>query len=236
MVTAITTDTTPALSWTFSYTGGYLTSMVNPEGNAATFAYDGSNRLTAMTTPRGTIPYTSEYDSVQVHGTGGSMFIPVVVKQTDANDNITFIYTYDPDTGYLASMTDSLGLGSAGFSYDAAGRITQITRKNDVKSTFVWDNEGSGKRTSIQDGDFTDVNYTFDAIGRITSVTGDLPVDVVDTLTENRQTLPYNAMSQVAGADYGYGPSRTNDQGPFPDLYMERAFAPHGHQRCSKPL
>ena len=39
VVTAIETNTSPALSWAFSYPGGYLTAMVNPEGGATIFAY-----------------------------------------------------------------------------------------------------------------------------------------------------------------------------------------------------
>ncbi len=177
VVTAIETDTTPAQSRTFSYTGGYLTSMVNPDGKAATFAYDGDNRLTAMTTPRGTVPYTSEYDSVEVHGTDSSMFIPVVVKQTDAMGNITQLAYDFPDnkvietrpdgrqntfitagyqgeygrTGGAALQVSPSGLGTLNFQQNGEGNITQAQTQGGATLSFDYD-ATSGRLSSYAVG------------------------------------------------------------------------------------
>ena len=191
VVTEIKTSSAPALAWNFSYTEGtnslqLLSSMTNPEGNAATFAYDGDNRLTAMTTPRGTTPYTSEYDNVEMEGTEATVEVPVVVKQTDALSNITrFDYDFStntvtetrPDgernifitagyqgrfgkTGGAAREVEQAGFGTLNFEQNGEGVITQA--RTDGGATFGLDyDHDSGRLSSFAVGaDSMAMTYT----------------------------------------------------------------------------
>src|SRR6266446_3273855 len=118
--------------WTFGYdTNGNLTSVTDPNGNAAsppsgfttTYTYDSTGQLTTA---------------------------------TDANGNTTSYSNYDP-SGYPQTITDALKNATA-FAYDARGHVTSVTDSLGHVTTQAYDVFGRpGKNVAPKDqvkGDF----------------------------------------------------------------------------------
>ena len=118
--------------WTFGYdTNGNLTSVTDPNGNAAsppsgfttTYTYDSTGQLTTA---------------------------------TDANGNTSSYSNYDPN-GYPQTITDALKNATA-FAYDARGHVTSVTDSLGHVTTQAYDVFGRpGKNVAPKDqvkGDF----------------------------------------------------------------------------------
>ena len=126
-----------------------------------------------------------------------------LVAVTLTPGGLTITYAYDPTTGRIASVSDSENLGSADFTYDAAGRVTAISRKNGISSTFSYD-PGTGQITGLREGDFTDLNFTLDSLGRVTALNGTLPLEPGEHLTSLDESHTVNAMDQITDTGYSY--------------------------------
>ena len=117
---------------------------------------------------------------------------------------ITFTYSYDPHNGLATNVVDSWGAGSVGLAYNSALLPVRVHRANGVDSSFTWNTMWLGSLASLQDGTFTDIQYSYDALGRITNLIGTLPLDVASQLVSETDELGFNAMNQVTNNGYAY--------------------------------
>ena len=103
------------------------------------FGYDGNGNLTAVTDPEG-------------------------VATATAGDYQT-TYTYDPDTGDLATVTDADGNTTTYADYDATGNPKTITDAKLHDTTAVYDDRGN--LTSLTDANNSTSTYNYDVFGRL---------------------------------------------------------------------
>ena len=153
---------------------GNLTSIIDANGQTTNYAYDTQNRLISETDPLGnTIRYS--YD------TKGNL-----ISKTDANGQV-ISFTYDslnrltrktyPDGGFESFTYDGNGrILSANnqaisytFSYDAAGRITQVTDSRGYTVRYKYDQAGNRVQLTYPDGG--SVGYSYDQANRLSSMT-----------------------------------------------------------------
>ena len=180
---------TDALNHTTTYTYdalGNLTQIVNPDGSATQYAYDKLGRIVSTTDALGnTASYTYDANGNQT-------------SATDAEGNTTS-YTYDA-AGQLVSSADPSG-SVASYTYDGLGRNTSVTLSNvsgtesvttstvysiqtidNVRYNVITQYDALGNATVSTysvDGDLLSVIaaegsvtfYTYDALGRNTSIT-----------------------------------------------------------------
>jgi RHS repeat-associated protein len=124
------------------------------------------------------------------------------------NSAFTVTYSYAPDTGLLTDVSDSLTSAQIGFTYDEDLRLTGMTRSNGVNTVLTWDN--ADRLTRIQDAKgaatVLDLQYTLDAAGQVTSadMNGTGVISPADFFATQKNTLTYDAASQVSAAGYAY--------------------------------
>ncbi|HEY9025068.1 MAG TPA: RHS repeat protein, partial [Burkholderiaceae bacterium] len=116
----------------------FLTQVIDPQGNAATLAYDASKRLTTITDAVG---------RVTKFAYANASFPLQVTKITDPFGRFATI-TYDA-VGRLQSIKDVLGLTSS-MTYDSGAFITKLTTPYG-SSTFAYSESGPDRTL-----DFTD--------------------------------------------------------------------------------
>lgn len=95
----------------FTYTNGKLTTVTDPNGRSAVFAYDGNNKLYTITDPKNNV-YTLAY-------TGGNL------SGVIHPDNGQWAYTYGTN-GLLATKTDPENNGVS-YTYDSSNRMYSTT-------------------------------------------------------------------------------------------------------------
>jgi len=88
--------------------------------------------------------------------------------------------------------------GITTFSYDAADRLTGITRPNGVNTTKTYDNDS--RLTGLTEGIISTISLTRDGKGQITAANRSLPLS--PALTNSTTTLTYDAASQVSSYTY----------------------------------
>jgi RHS repeat-associated protein len=191
--------------------------MVLAETDAAgtsTFEYDLAERLVRETGPNGqAVSYT--------YGPGGRL-----ASVTSIAGTVT--YTYDAE-GRMQTVTDPEG-GVTAYTYNAVGKLTGLALPNGVRGTFEYDQLDRPVRLeyrSAQGAVLASFVYAYDAAGRVASVleaSGRLveyTYDAVGRLTAERVTVPGSAASQV---DYTYDAvgnrlSRAGPEGTVAYLY-----------------
>ena len=168
----------------YSYDGaGDLTATVSPDGSAAQVAYDAEGQATQTTNARGqAISYT--YDSRGL------------VTREDFPDGSHADFSYDAH-GNLISASDSSG--STLLQYDSADRLTSITYPGGQFLQFAYDSGGRRTRSVDQDG-FTN-NYFYDSAGRLSKLTDGSNALIV--------AYTYDATGRLARKDMGNGTSTT---------------------------
>lgn len=161
---------------------GNLKTRIDARGTATSYSYDVLNRLTAATYASG-VATAFEYD-------GGASPVPSAIgKLTRISDESgQTIYTYDA-LGRLATAVQSVSAGGATQSYSVA---------------YGYGSDGSinGRRTSITYPSGNRIGYTYDAAGRIASISlnpgrADGTTDTATTiaLLANIQYAPFGGVS-----------------------------------------
>ena len=138
-----------------------------------TYDYNDDDTVQKVTDPRGTTA-TMSYNSRRL--------LTDIVYGRPAGSNIPFApsvtFGYD-SIGNRTSMTD--GFGTVTYGYNQLSRMTFETRVfsdpsnpgiNNVSRTLTYDYNQGGQITSIADGFGGVLNYDFDVIGRLSSLTG----------------------------------------------------------------
>ena len=158
-----------SVSTTFNYDGlGNLISQASPDTGTTAFTYDAAGNVATRTDARNTVT-TYTYDALNR-----------VTAATVADG--TVIYEYDNTAiggpyavGRLTKVTDPSG--NTTYSYDALGRITSrlqtVTAAPASKTFTVSYSYANGRQTGITYPSGRVVSYSFDADGRIASMTVD---------------------------------------------------------------
>jgi len=119
------------------------------------------------------------------------------------NNAMRVVYTYEPDSGRLLHVSDTLSGAAVTFQYDADGFETNIIRGGAAPTTAV-ERDTVGRIRRIQHGAIADLRYTRNAIGQVVETSMDAPVTAGATLTSEIASYSYNAASQIESAGYGF--------------------------------
>jgi RHS repeat-associated protein len=159
--------------------GNRQTQVVDTQDGTITRAYDALDRLTAETSPRGSVSYG--YDA---NGRRTRLSIPGQVDVT---------YTYD-DADRLTGITK--GTDQVSFTYDDTGRRSTLTLPGGIVASYTYDDAGQltgvvYTRAGITVGDLA---YQYDAAGRRTQESGSL---VRRAMPGAVSSATYNAANQL---------------------------------------
>ena len=160
---------------TYDAAGNILT-RTDSRGLTTTYAYDSLNRLSSIGYASGT-PSVFEYD-------GGATPVPASI-------------------GKLTRFTDESG--RTAYTHDALGRVvtkTQVTGTRDFVMGYGWGGSGggNGKLTSIAYPSGAQVNYLYDATGRVTGISLN-PVNASGSGTDSGVTLTVLSGLAYTGAN-----------------------------------
>lgn len=185
----------------FNFTsGGYLSSDVDRNGNAITFAYTPASLLSSITDTQGrttVLAYNgvgqlaSMTDSANrsygyAYDAGGNL-----ITYTDPATKPTR-FAYDA-AHHLTQVTDPVG-NITKFAYDASARLSSLTRVTNVlagtgPTTSYTYNAGN---TVSTDANAKATTYTYDSLGRVTRV-----LDAAGNATQSSYTANSNVASQT---------------------------------------
>lgn len=158
-----------------------LTSRTYSNGSQVGYTYDAHNNLQTITAANGVTTYTYDAaDRVTAIAYPNGQYIHYAYnaggQRTGMTDSTGFSVQYGYDAaGRLASLTSGSNAPIAAYTYDAAGNLARKTFGNGTYTSYVYDtggkptqlvNYGSGGNIVSQ------YNYTFDALGRQTAITG----------------------------------------------------------------
>jgi YD repeat-containing protein len=162
---------------------------VDSIAGTVTFGYDGLDRLTAESNPRGSLSYT--YDN------GSRRSSMTVAGQSAVN------YTYD-DADRLTQIT--AGSSIAAFTYDASGRRTTLTLPNAITTTYSYDgaSELTGMSYQLGASSLGDLAYGYDLAGRRTSVAGTFARTALPAALASTTYNGNNQLVQRAGTSFTY--------------------------------
>lgn len=185
----------------FNFTsGGYLSSDVDPNNNAITFAYTPGSLLSSITDTQGRTTafayngvgqMTSMTDSANrtygyAYDAGGNL-----ITYTDPATKPTR-FAYDA-AHHLTQVTDPVG-NITKFAYDASARLSSLTRVTNVlagtgPTTSYTYNAGN---TVSTDANAKATTYTYDSLGRVTRV-----LDAAGNASQDSYTANSNVASHT---------------------------------------
>lgn len=181
------TSATDSVGKTTSYTYngfGERTSRNSPDTGLTSYTYDAAGNLQSRTDARGiTEQYT--YDSLNRITS---------VSYPSAVENLTYIYDNGVNgIGRVSSISDQTG--STAFSYDARGNITQVAQSigTHLYTTAYQYNEAD-RIIRMTNPSERQINYTYDASGRIRAVTSTFEGES-ENLATGIARLPFGPMS-----------------------------------------
>lgn len=124
--------------------GGILTSLTDRNNNAVTYTYNGSGVLTSIASDVGG---TGAKTLTVNHGGSGPYQVTGFTQTPDGGGygyglpDRSVTYTYDSYTGFLTSITDTLGR-TTGFYYGPNNNLNTITAPGGAQTSFTYDNDG----------------------------------------------------------------------------------------------
>ncbi len=131
---------------------GNRTSLKNPAAAVTAFAYDAGGRLTSATTPLG-------------NATGYTYNSRSLLSSVAEPSAQTTAFVYD-DAQRLSSTTDAVG--TITYGRDSAGRVTTVVEGG---RTITRAYNAYNWLASYTDGDGNTLGYTYDNLGRLTKLT-----------------------------------------------------------------
>jgi len=219
------TDVNPDYFYDYDVYGNQISSR-DPKGRVTTFAFDELNRQTRRVLPLGVDAGSGFVESMQYFASGTNKGL--LEKTTDFEDRTT-TYAYDSlGRVYTKTHVDGGVTRIVTYGYDKLNRVRQITETvnglTEQQTTNVYDVEGrlatvtstqgvvnysyhpttgrlSSMYTTGADGEHTRVNYEYDRLGRVRTVTLTKRLGV----TVNEVTrYEYDRLGRL---DYEVGPS-----------------------------
>ena len=161
------------VKFTYDATFNQLTGFTDPKGNGVVYNYDAKSNLAKITYADG---------SFQQFGVDGAGNITSTVNRRGN----TILYTYNKDgeltekkyadgssviygytKGNLTSVTDATGIIT--MQYDTANQLKKITYPTGRSLEYNYNPDGQRTKLVSQDG-YT-VNYTYDSVGRLKTLT-----------------------------------------------------------------
>ena len=195
---------TPLLGPTYDKMGNMLSST-DAEGNVTNYVYDARNRLVekVLPSPDGTAPRPAHYYTYNAAGELLTETDPLenvttctydhlgrMITETAPDPNggpsstLTTTYAYDL-VGNLLSTTDALGHVTSQ-TYDPQNNILSSSDGDGHTTTYTYDLDG--RRLTLTDPDANTTTWTYDGLGRVTSQSTTVALDVnaqgtIDTAT-----------------------------------------------------
>lgn len=166
---------------------GNLVSVINANGGETRYEYDALNRLIREVNPLGQTD-TYEYDAV------GNL-----IRRTDAAGNITE-YTYDV-LDRLTAITYADGT-AVEYTYDGVGRRTSMA---DSTGTTNYSYDANGRLTQVTDPLSNVLQYAYDALGNLTLLT--YPDGAIASYEYDTQQRLVGIESDMGRVEYAYDPA-----------------------------
>lgn len=198
-ISAITLPDGNTITYTYD-SAGNLTKVTDEAADTLVYTYDAAHRLTAWYDENGNRVIYNTYDEEdrvikQELAEGETITLSYEdgkTTSTDANGNVT-VYHYDGqfrttkteypdgttesrsynDAGYLASVTDRMGVTTT-YTYDGAGRVTTETKTATPAGeplVYSYTYTASGEIATVTDALGAVTTYTYDNQNRLTSIT-----------------------------------------------------------------
>jgi RHS repeat-associated protein len=162
---------------------GNITTVTYADGTTQQFQYDAIGNLTKSTDQLGqATQYT--YDSHNL------------LTGITYADGSTVTYTYDAHRN-LVTATDASGVTT--FTYDLADRLTKVTYPSGKFVAYSYN--ALGQRMQMTTSDSATVSYTYDPLGRLSTLTDGSGNPIV--------TYAYNAIGLLSQENMGNGASTT---------------------------
>jgi RHS repeat-associated protein len=123
-------------------TDGIMTSLTDRNNNAETFTYNASGVLTTISSDRGS---TGARTLTVNHGGSSAGQVTGFTQAPDSSytglSARSASYSYDATTGFLTSITDTLGRTTS-FGYGANNNLNTITAPGGAQTSFTYDDNG----------------------------------------------------------------------------------------------
>lgn len=190
-----------------SYDGtGRPTARAYSDGTSFTYSYDDTGRLveaSGVTLKRDAEGQVTQSNGMAVEHDAKGRPVRMTLPGGDV------LYRYN-NQDLLTEVEDWLG-GVTAFSYDAAHRLTQITRPNGTTATYTYDDDGRlvGIEESTESVTLAAVTLERDAQGQITQAERTLPL--APALAASEQAFRHDAAGQVEAFAYDELGRRTGD-------------------------
>ncbi len=158
--------------------GNRLTGLTDSVSGSLGWGYDGLDRVTATTSPQGSVSYT--YDAA------GRRTGMTPAAQAAAT------YTYD-NANRLTAIVQ--GSETVQLGYDATNRRALLTLPNGVTVNYGYDNANELTALTYAQGNGTSLGnlaYGYDGDGRVNTKGGSLATDVAPTPTTQAPTFDFN--------------------------------------------
>lgn len=182
---------------TYTYSpNGKQTSVTDANGNYATLAYDGFDRLKQWTFPSKTVPGTVNAADYELYG------YDAVGNRTSLRkrDGVTITYQYDGMNRNMVKTVPASASGAAGYAvyygydvrglqtyarfgsasgqgitnaYDGYGRLkSSITTMGGISRTLAYQYDAAGNRIQVLHPDGAHFDFVYDAGNRMTGASG----------------------------------------------------------------
>ncbi|WP_199332029.1 Calx-beta domain-containing protein [Anabaena lutea] len=180
------------VKFTYDAIFNQLTGFIDPKGNGVNYTYDTKGNLTKITYPDGSF----EQFSVDALGNitsainrrgntiGYTYNTSGLLTKKQYADGSSVSYGYDTK-GNLTSVTDATG--TITMQYDSANQLTKITYPTGRSLTYTYNADGQRTKLVSQDG-YT-VNYTYDTVGRLKTLTNGTSQSIISYDYDNAGRL-----------------------------------------------
>ena len=217
---------------------GNRTSLRKRDGSVLTFAYDNLNRVTAKTVPERAglatthtrdVFYSYDLRGLQqfvrfdsASGQGITSTYDGFGRLTGSSinlDGVTRTLSYTRDKNGNRTQVTYPDAVSFNFTYDGLNRMTGLLQGGSSLQSFAYNNRGL--RSGMSGGGAGGVasSYAYDAVGRLSTLTNDLPGAAQDVSTG----LSYNPASQITSR------STSNDAYAYTgDVAVNRNYGVNG--------
>jgi len=199
------------VSYTYNAAGQVLSKDYSDTAEVDyTYQYDSVGRLVATTDSTGQTRYEYDLDTgwlTRINYPGGQWFTfeyDALGRRINRSDQLGHEENYSYDSlGRLDAMTDESDSLIVDYDYDVAGRIVKKTLGNDVYTTYGFDDTDrliTLSNRKPDDSVLSQFDYTYDASGRVTSMTSTYAPD--DPRSSGTEVYGYDALGQLTSVEY----------------------------------